>query len=65
MKLKVKGTEGGVFITSKELGELSVYNDIPIVYLDKGQTLEIVSRARVGTGLEHAKFIPGLFSYKN
>ncbi len=64
LKLKVKGTEGGVFITSKELGELSVYNDIPIVYLDKGQTLEIVSRARVGTGLEHAKFIPGLFSYK-
>ncbi len=64
LKLKAKGKEGGVFVTSKELGELSVYPDIPIVFLDEGQTIEILSRATVGTGLDHAKFVPGLFYYK-
>ncbi len=64
LKLKAKGIEGGVYIMSKELGDLSVYQDMPIVFLDKGQTIEILSRAVVGTGLEHAKFVPGLFYYK-
>jgi DNA-directed RNA polymerase subunit D len=33
--------------------------------LDKDQEIEIVARARVGTGLEHAKFLPGLVFYRH
>jgi DNA-directed RNA polymerase subunit D len=65
LKLKAKGKEGGIQILSKELGELVVYEDIPIVLLDKGQDIEIVARAGIGTGVEHAKFIPGLMFYNH
>lgn len=64
LKLKAKGVEGGDYVLTKELGEMVVYPEMPIVYIEKGQNIEIVSRARVGTGLEHAKFVPGLFAYK-
>lgn len=63
MKFKVKGDGSEVF--SKELGEMVVYPDMPIVFIDEGQTIEVVARARIGTGKEHAKFIPGLVYYKN
>jgi len=65
LKLKAKGKEGGIQVLSKELGELSVFSEIPIVLLDKGQDIEIVARAGVGTGAEHAKFIPGLMFYNH
>ena len=63
MKFKVKGSGSEVF--SKELGEMAVYPDMPLVLLDEGQTIEVVARAKSGTGKEHAKFIPGLVYYKN
>jgi DNA-directed RNA polymerase subunit D len=64
LKLKSEGKEGGVYILSEELGELSVYKEMPIVFLNKGQKIEIVCRAGIGTGIEHAKYVPGLFTYK-
>ena len=65
LKLKAKGKEGGIEIMSGELGDLSVYSDMPIVLLDKGQEIEIVARAGVGKGAEHAKYIPGLMFYRH
>jgi DNA-directed RNA polymerase subunit D len=64
MKLKVKGKKNGTKIMSKELGELSVYEDMPIVLLGEGQEIELVAKARTGTGDKHSKFSPGIIYYK-
>ena len=55
------------FIYSKELkGKTEpVYGNIPVVFLNKGQQIEIVAYARLGRGREHSKFVPGLIFYRN
>jgi DNA-directed RNA polymerase subunit D len=60
LKLSVEGRE----VLSKDLGKEVVYSDMPIVYLGEGQALEVVARARVGIGKEHAKYTPGLIYYR-
>lgn len=42
-----------------------VYEDIPLVILEKGQELELIAKAKLGKGIEHAKFSPGLAYYRN
>jgi DNA-directed RNA polymerase subunit D len=63
LKLKAKGGEK-TEVLSGELGDEVVYDDIPIVLLEKGQELELVARAQQGIGIDHAKFVPGLVFYK-
>ncbi len=63
-KLQAEGSEQKKEVLAKEMGEDVVYGDMPIVYLEKGQELEIVARTRMGMGKEHAKFIPGLMYYR-
>ena len=41
----------------------SIYK-MPITILDKDQELEFVAIAKVGLGVDHAKFTPGLFFYR-
>ena len=65
LKLKSKGEEGGIEVMSGEFGDVSVYSDMPIVFLEKDQELEIVARAGVGNAKEHAKYSPGLIFYKH
>jgi DNA-directed RNA polymerase subunit D len=65
LKLKAKGKDGGVYVLSGELGDLSVYPDMPIVYLEKDQEIEIVARATVGKGKDHAKYMPGIMFYRH
>ena len=65
LKLKAKGKEDGIEVLSGSLGELSVYSEMPIVLLGKNQEIELVARATVGQGLEHAKYIPGIMYYKH
>ena len=56
--------EGMVF--SKELKGMEViYQDMPITFLNKGQELEISATTKVGKGVEHSKFSPGLLFYRN
>jgi DNA-directed RNA polymerase subunit D len=64
LKLSVK-KEGAVY--SRELtGSIkSVYERIPITFLNKGQELEIVAKVKSGKGEKHSKFSPGLLFYKN
>lgn len=64
LKIKAKGSDKGEEVLSEELGDLVVYKDIPVTYLEKGQELEVVARATVGYGKDHAKHIPGLVYYK-
>ena len=65
LKLKSKGKEGGIEVISEELGDLSVYPDMPIVFLDKDQEIEIVARAGIGKSSEHSKYCPGLMFYRH
>jgi DNA-directed RNA polymerase subunit D len=41
-----------------------VYPAMPIVLLQEGQELEIVAEAKLGKGIEHAKFSPGLVWFR-
>lgn len=59
-KLNVEGRE----VLSQDLGKDVVYPDMPIVLLNGEQGLEVVARARMGLGKEHAKFVPGLVYYR-
>ena len=65
MKLKSKGKEGIKEILSGELGDLVVHTEMPIVLIGDGQEVELVARARVGKGITHAKFSPGIIFYKH
>jgi len=66
MKMKVKGKGDDITeVVAGELGEDVVYPETPIVLLSDGQQLELVARAQVGKGIEHAKFMPGLVFYKH
>jgi DNA-directed RNA polymerase subunit D len=42
-----------------------VSDDIPIVTLAEGERIRMECRARLGKGLEHAKWQPGVVSYRN
>ena len=65
MKMKVKGKGDGVEILASELDGDVVYPDTPIVLLKDGQEIELIARAKVGKGADHAKFMPGLAFYKH
>ena len=42
-----------------------VYDKIPLTLLNKGKELEFKGTVRAGTGVEHAKFSPGLIFYRS
>lgn len=64
LSLKVKG-EPTVY--SGELkGDVEIiYDKMPIVILEKEQELQVVTIARLGKGINHAKFSPGLVYYRH
>jgi DNA-directed RNA polymerase subunit D len=63
MKFKVKGKKEGTEVLSGELGSEVIHDDMPIVLLEEGQEIELVARATVGKGKDHARFVPGLVFY--
>ncbi len=43
----------------------TVHPAAPLVILEKDQELELVATARIGKGVEHAKYIPGIGYYRH
>lgn len=64
LKLKEKGPKTVYSGDLKGKAEI-VYNDVPLVKLEEGQELELVATAKLGKGVEHTKFTPGLVYYRN
>jgi DNA-directed RNA polymerase subunit D len=64
LKLKTKGEQGGSEVLSGALGKDVVFENMPMALLEKDQELEIVARANMGTGKDHAKHVPGLIYYR-
>ena len=64
LKLNAKGP---CTVYSKDLkGKVKpVFEEMPITLLDKGQEIELVGFARLGKGIKHTKFSPGLIYYRN
>jgi len=64
LKLKAKGP---ATVYSEDLkGKVEVvYKKMPLVILSKDQEVELIAFARIGRGINHAKFSPGLIFYRN
>jgi DNA-directed RNA polymerase subunit D len=66
VKLKlVSKKEGAVYSGDLEGNAEIVYDKIPITALTRGQELEISATCRLGKGVEHVKFSPGLMFYRD
>ena len=63
LPLKFEAKKDGDEILSQDLGEEIAVKDIPLVRLNKGQKIELVARAMLGTGREHSRHLPGLVYY--
>ncbi len=63
IKLKLSA-KGPCHVYSTEMSPKgSVLHKMPITILDKDQELEFVATAKVGLGVDHAKFSPGIIFY--
>lgn len=54
-----------VYAEDLEGGAEPVYPKTPLVLLEKEQELEFIAKARVGRGVEHEKYTPGLGFYRH
>ena len=61
----VKSGPCTVYSGDLKRGAKVVYDHIPITLLEKNQELELVATARLGKGIEHAKYSPGLCYYRD
>ncbi len=64
LKLSVDGPKTVYAKDLKGKAEV-VYEEMPLAILDEDQKLELVAYARLGRGIEHAKFSPGLVYYRH
>lgn len=64
-KLTLESKKEGMVYSGEFKGPIKpVYENMPIVLLNKGQELSLVGHVKSGTGITHAKFSPGLMSYR-
>jgi len=66
IQLKLSADEPGIVYAKELKGSAKpVYPEIPLVYLAEGQELQFVAFARLGKGIEHTKYSPGLVYYRH
>lgn len=65
VKFKLKETGPKMVFSSDIKPSVETDYEIPIVLLDNEQELEIIAEARVGKGIEHIKYSPGLVFFKH
>lgn len=64
-KLKISTKKEGFVLSGELKGEIdSVYDNIPLTFLNKGQELEFNATTILGRGVDHAKFSPGMMFYR-
>ncbi len=63
LPLKFEAKNDGDEIVSQDLGKQVAIDNLPIVRLNKGQKIEFIARAKIGTGKEHSRHLPGLIYY--
>lgn len=74
--IKTEKTNKEIKFKLKEAGPKTVYSSdlkpsigteykLPIVLLDEGQEIQLVAIARIGKGIEHIKYSPGLMFYRH
>ena len=64
-KVILSGKKEGVVYSKEFKGAEAVYGEMPITFLNKGQEIEIKTTTKIGKGVEHSKFSPGLMYYRN
>jgi len=64
MKLNVQAKGQQIPVLSGSFGDNVVYDEIPLVILEKDQEVEVVARAKQGKAVEHSKFAAGLVYYR-
>ncbi|MCH7850462.1 MAG: hypothetical protein IH845_02355 [Nanoarchaeota archaeon] len=65
MKMKAKCKGDQTKVVAGMLGDLVVHPETLIVLIDEGKEIELVARAAVGKGIDHAKYSPGVIFYKH
>lgn len=64
--LSLKKIGPGTVYSGDFKGDLKVvYDSIPLTILEKDHDLELTAYASIGTGIDHAKHVPGLVYYRN
>jgi len=63
LKLQMKGP--GNVVSGDFSPSTGAEENLPIVLLDKDQEIEVVGEARLGKGVEHIKYSPGLMYYSH
>ena len=66
IKLKLDSKKEGLVNSGELKGDVKVvYDKIPITYLNEDQEISLTATAKLGRGVEHAKFNPGFLYYRN
>ena len=66
IKIKLNTSKEGMVYSKEMKGDAKpVYESIPITFLGKEQELDFVATTKVGMGIEHSKFSPGIMFYRN
>lgn len=64
LKLKAKGP-GMVYAKDLKGSAKPIYGEMPLTTLEEDAELELVAFARLGLGIQHTKYSPGLVFYRN
>ncbi len=65
-RMKLNVSKEGIVYSGEMKGEAKPsYDNVPITYLNKEQELELEATTKIGTGIEHSKFSPGMIFYRN